>query len=732
MIVVALDYETYLASADSAPKPVCLSWCGDPQKGEGVISNRTLQGKDGAREMTRYFLEQAVERESYHLVLQNAKFDLAVIHEHYPELRPLLYEALAQGKIHDTLIREKLYMLSTKGQLRGGKRYGLADLTKRYLNKDVYGFKSGPDVWRLWYCLLDGIPVEHWMDSEFSSPTGAVLDGRGAYEYALQDTQDTLAVFWAQERIRAEEGKGSMNTETLQVKADFCLSLWSMSGLRVDKQAVVDLLEKVDGKIRPLQDKLVELGFATRNYKDCDRVKKMIENLHTKYSKGKVTEEDYEQKLEKYKERLKKYEEVNENGGIFRKDNKRFSEYLETNYGEFVRYGKKTETGKKNVKIDADSLSHFPADEVIQTRRDLSLWEKYRQTYLPALLDRNRAHYPYDVLKETGRTSSFIQVMPRDGGIRECYIPDDNEVLIACDYAALELCSVAQCMYDIFGKSKMRSLLNDGDEPTDIHSIMGAYLYAADHGCAPDVQSFKDLKKNDPAVFKKYRTRGKPVGLGFFGGLGAETMTKVARAQGVEMDEDYAKEARQIHARLFPEVVDYLGYNYKRDDEMLAIKGGGWLESAAVEFTYNSRGEYAPFKYAYSVNGRYRANCTYCSCANGRSMQSPSADGAKEAIFLITRACYDTTRANILYGSKPKAFIHDEIILSCGGSREEQEDKARELSRLMQVGMQEIMPDVRITTEAQLMTRWTKDDEEYILTGIETWTDARQEVVSDN
>jgi DNA polymerase I-like protein with 3'-5' exonuclease and polymerase domains len=315
--------------------------------------------------------------------------------------------------------------------------------------------------------------------------------------------------------------------------------------------------------------------------------------------------------------------------------------------------------------------------------------------------------------------------MPRDGGIRECYLPDNDEVLIACDYAALELCSVAQCMYDIFGKSKMRDLLNEGKEPTDIHAIMGAYLYAADRGINPDVELFKQLKDTDPKTFKEYRTRGKPVGLGFFGGLGASTMVKVARGQGVKMTEEEAMDARRIHAKLFPEVVDYLGYNTKRDDEYQAIKGGGWLESAATEFSLNPYGQYTPLKFAYSVNGRYRNNCTYCSCANGRSMQSPSADGAKESIFLITRACFDETRGNILFGSKPKAFIHDEIIISCGGSDEEQKEKAKELGRLMQVGMQLVMPNVRITTEAGLMDRWSKDEDTHLWTH-KSWTDVKE------
>jgi len=116
-------------------------------------------------------------------------------------------------------------------------------------------------------------------------------------------------------------------------------------------------------------------------------------------------------------------------------------------------------------------------------------------------------------------------------------------------------------------------------------------------------------------------------------------------------------------------------------------------------------------KYAYvSPLGMYRAGASYCACANGAALQTPSAEGAKLAVFRVVRACYDPTLGSCLYGCKPLAFIHDEIIVELPQD-EFVHERANEVGRLMVEAMGEIMPDMTIKANPCLMERWNKDAE---------------------
>ena len=87
---------------------------------------------------------------------------------------------------------------------------------------------------------------------------------------------------------------------------------------------------------------------------------------------------------------------------------------------------------------------------------------KLQSTYLPQLTYRNeddprlgqlaaRVHFEFDVVKETGRTSSFAsRLYPSANGqnmdprIRPCYRAEDGNIILSWDYSSLELVSLAQ------------------------------------------------------------------------------------------------------------------------------------------------------------------------------------------------------------------------------------------------------------------------------------------------
>jgi hypothetical protein len=62
-----------------------------------------------------------------------------------------------------------------------------------------------------------------------------------------------------------------------------------------------------------------------------------------------------------------------------------------------------------------------------------------------------------------------------------------------------------------------------------------------------------------------------------------------------------------------------------------------------------------------------------------------------------------------MYGCRPVLFVHDEIILE---APDEQADAAaRELEKVMVEIYQRYTPAVKITADAHLMKRWSKDAE---------------------
>lgn len=707
---VALDLETFLISEGAHPEPICVSWYGDFQRKDGVSIDVDT--------VIEYYLKSDCK-----LIFQNAKFDLGVIFHHLPELRPLLFKALDENRIHDTMIREKLYDLSTQGKIPRFK-YGLDKLVLKYLGIDISSKKKGDDIARLWYSLVDGIPADQWDGKEFKVPdTNTVISGKEFYDYALSDTRYTYDVFFKQEEIRQEEGYGSMNTETLQVKADFCLDIWKSFGLTVDRKQAKQFALEVDNKLEPLKEKLIIMGYATQIWKDEKKIQKIIEghttklnNLKQRYKKGKVKEEDFIRrkdilitKIDNQEARLLKASRFNTYGGKFQKKNKEFHDYLEKTYPDHV-----IRTKKGSVDISADALSNYPQDELIATRRDMSLYEKYKTTYVPKFLTKEKCHFQYDILKETGRTSSFVQVMPRDGGIREVFKAREGHKICTIDYGALELCVFAQTCKDLFGESKLLEYINKG---FDIHCVLGTFLEQPslledNKNWDLHIKNFQDRVADGDKIAKEYRTKGKPVGLGYPGGLGPETMVKVAKAQGIDLTINEANIFRQIHAQLFPEIVKYLGYNQQRDSiDDLHVEG--WVRSAATQTNVHG----IPFKYGYSANGRYREGCTYCSAANGRGMQSLASDGAKESIYLWTKHCFDPSAEHFkdLEGCIPIGFIHDELIVEIKDTKEY--SKVMDiLGTLMIEGMNLLLPDVNITCEAAIMNNWSKHEENHLLT----------------
>lgn len=735
VLCVGFDTETHLIGAGNLfPRLVCATfdvasegyisptanicdtfqaWCtGNVDPGEGTPAALTP--------MLLGMFQGAYDR-THRIIIQNAAYDICVVlawcqdvlagnqigdSKKAMELYLLIWEVMERGldaemaggtgNIHDTIIREKLLNLSTIGMIdfaKGGRdaSYGLDALVRETFGVDISAAKltmdkngrifnaAGVDVtgtpeaassWRLRYAELDGVLTRNWPPE--------------AMQYAIDDATWARKKWEEQEGRRTPRGYGSANSEALQVYADTALRLYQACGFTIDREQVAKVTEMVDASMKKSNEGLKINGIVRPNGSVNTAV------LHERIRQAWA---------------VKGRPPMLSDGG----DISACGEVLEELEG-----------------IDA----------IIDLYAERQRFSKIKSSFLPNLSG-SMVWSNYDILKETGRTSSYgnsdksrrkplyeavnIQQIPRGDGIRECFLPPPpcqqapaGYALVSCDYSALELCSVAQVTYSLFGYSTHRDKINAG---YDLHTYLGSGMarslaphvvgFASDHdvayaamnkgrgakvskeaipGEAPEMAQIRQLKKECGT----WRNFAKPVGLGYPGGLGPSTLVTFAKATyGIEMTEDQAHLFRDLWRQTYPEMVEFFR----------------WVERQNM----SGRDDV----YAYETQGlnRFRAASTFCATANGKSMQSLSADGAKRSVAWIARACCGglpaTNAYSVLEGCRPMAFIHDENLAAVPLD-DLTTVRSLLVSKLMVEAMQIHMPDVRISVEPALMRRWTK------------------------
>lgn len=697
--LIGFDTETHLFEAQRLLVPiVCVSAsCGDHQE---------IRTRQTARDLVEYLIRDP----EYHVVAHYAGFDLAQIMYNWPNLIPDVFALAASGRAHCTVIREKLLNLTNTGNIKdiplpdGSMKknysYSLQALVQKYLGIDLSEDKKREDAWRLHYVELDGTPLDQW-------PHEAV-------EYAVADAVYAERIFWEQERHRQsfleQTGIDPFAVANFRVAADLALYLCSQWGMKVDAQQQARVMEQVKSAIDPanLPD-LIEVGILmpaepprphARGHKDhvegckrrgCDCPVRMVPGREEKI-----------------------------NDKVLRA----YVEHFCTENGLPVKRTDPTEKFPEGqVCVDAEWFDdHAHLDPVLEQYRTRQKVQKIVTTELPRMLDAEGSPAPvvhpvYDVLKRTGRTSSYaVDTYPSfncqnvDPRVRECYEARPGYVLFSLDYGAMELGTLAQKCLDLFGFSVLADKINAGVDP---HAYLGGQLaYALDHRfnevCVESqlgtqdaiFEAFLSLKDSPheeiQALFKHYRTFAKPTGLGYPGGLGPDTFVAYAKATyGVIVESvELAASLRDVWLQTYPEMPQYFD----------------WLKERCVDPRH--AGKFAYF----TPYGMYRPNCDFTQIANGIGLQSPSAEGAITAVINLVQACYDPSLGSILYDDdqgpvcRPICFIHDEIV---GELREDDmmHERCQEISRIMVESMRTITPQVEPRTSAALMRRWNKKAE---------------------
>jgi DNA polymerase-1 len=308
---------------------------------------------------------------------------------------------------------------------------------------------------------------------------------------------------------------------------------------------------------------------------------------------------------------------------------------------------------------------------------------KLLSTYIPAL-ERGNNGRPVtsgpNVLVASGRTSwtnPNWQNPPQIGGIRECVIPRPGQVFVGADLDTVELRALAQSCLERFGHSQMAAALQRGE---DLHTSLACDMVGVTYA-----QGLALLAAGDP-VFEEARAIAKKCNFGLGGGMGAAKFAWTASNDGQPLDPD-PKEAikkafkyKEVWLRRWPEMVQHL-----------------------QDASYVT-GDNGPCMIEQAWSGRIRGGLEYCAAAN-TVFQGRVADGAKLALWRLAWACY-VDKTNILYGSRLILFLHDEVILECP------EDIAHlcadEIVKILCGAVQEVIPDIPITSKPVVTRRWFK------------------------
>lgn len=711
-MLIAADQETFpIKHLETCPRLVCLStW---DTRGPGLIGNDDPAALE--ERLTLLFRDHTT---IWH---NGCSFDLAVAVTNFPSLMPHVCQAIEEGRVHDTKVREKLLSLSTHGNIRfrplpNGMdlplRYDLATLAKNYLKKnrdhqktpmggDEEDDNPRGDAWRYNYDSLDLIPADQYPDD--------------ARDYAIEDAKDTWDIYHAQEERlqRAHRIAGvpwSPAVESLHVGAAFYLYLVSSLGIDIDLDRVAKLKEQLD---RDLSDENLSLLIGVGILRPSERSRPSNQREHHPTRCLRVLTGKKSAKCNcPHKMTAPKKASVN---------TKALHAHIEEVCAAHNLPVKRTEPSDKfpegQVSAAADVLEEIAGYSEVLTlykfKVDLS---KMRDVEIPRMSS-TPVHPHYDELKATGRTSCSASKLYPSGNVqnvdpraRECYIPTPGWWLLSVDYSGMELVTLAQTIVNLFGVSTLADRLRKG---MDAHAYLGAQIVQRlgprwrPKGSTKDEHyaEFFALKKSDPKFYKEWRDFAKPVNLGFPGGMGPETFVTYAKKSGVKgLDVQTAALLREIWFETDPEMPGYFEWvkKLRRDPDNSRMEVG-------------RDGPYFKQRFSYvSPLGMVRRGCSFTEAANGNALQTPGAELAKLGLIKVCRAAFDPTVGSCLYGNyRPLAFIHDEILGEANPNGSVSPTRiAQEVDRLMVEGGKIIVPDIPLKTEQAFMLRWSKSAKE--------------------
>lgn len=533
---------------------------------------------------------------------------------------------------------------------KGLHGWSMADCCAAILGEQPVG-KTGPNVWRLQYHLLDDVPIADW-------PAAAV-------EYASLDPGWADRLYLAQ---REYVNGARMRGEVRHIRIAWCQQLAEAWGVRTDAEVVTALQQYLEREIRQGWAKIrAVIGrdgwLRDDGSRDMKRLHARVQSVLTSAGqwdptpgRACVTSKGNVRADRQMQERCAKLGAedlgVLASIGAHLTDRNNFAKTLASGVALPInaRWFPVVESGR--LACDSPNLTNQPTREV--------------------------------TFEQNGRKRTI--------GVRHGFVPRAGWLYIATDYSTAELRAFAQTAYEWFGFSAMRdallaeaAALARGERALDLHCKFAARILGIDEATAIERHYGGDK------VFGKARDLAKRINFGCLGMMGAATFLKTCIANSFDITlggtlgdraEVVAERLLAIWHETWPEVPVYFA------------RVLGWLREA---------GGHA-FRVVSTGDGIVRGNVGAADGAN-HFFQNRVARWLKDAWYRLAREAY-VDEASPYHGCRIVIAPHDELIAEAPAHRAH--PAAVRQALVMKEVAEADCPGMPIVVEPAAMRKWYK------------------------
>lgn len=637
MKLVAIDLETHKIQPGLLAPP-------------GVCVSAAWRESSGATDSVLHYTEQGIE--VIHSFIQsldvtlcgaNIAYDFGCLLATRPSLLPKIWSLYEQGRVFDILIAGTLDALA-EGRLRDDGLF-LKDGTKipsgRYsLSMTVQDYLKRKDAKK----------NDRWRTSYALLENTPLRDWpEDALQYPIDDARNTLEVAEVQ-RATCK----NLQNQSAQVHAAFCAHLGAIWGIKIDA-ARVEALRESNARLQDVHKAFQRaVGFAKLGgTKKAPKWTKDMAAIRARV-------------LEAYEGRAPKTEK----GEV--------STSRETLEDSGDPELEKLAAGSKfdKIAVYADTLSELKGKPM---------------------------NVRCNILLATGRASyeGLIQLMPRQGGVRECCVARPGTVWSSVDYAAIEMSTLAQVQLWALGRSKLAEAINADLDP---HSIFGSGMTQMSYD--------EFLKRKKEPQISNLRQAAKAANFGFPGMMGAAKFVIAKRREGASVcrwtNPQSACGAKKIWAWKYKELESPLcAYCLEQAEKLRNAYLRQWPEMRLYWDWVVRKLREGGDSLTQFVSERVRGGLSGPAASN-TLFQGLAADGAKAAVVALTKEMYLDSKSP-LFGSRLMVFAHDETILEI--PEEKAHEAAHRQAEIMVSAMRHYVPDVKVKAEPALMRAWSKKAE---------------------
>lgn len=665
----AFDTETFLFNDQCRiPKMVCGSFA---WREKGELKKMLCTDKE-----VKPILIDMLEDDDLLLIGQNMAFDMAVAAVHYGyEVAELIQRKYEKGLILCTMMNEIYIRLSTDGKMPF-QEMSLQFLAKKYLGIRI---EKGGDTYRTRYGELYGKPISEYPQA--------------AYDYAIMDAAHTLAVFEAQ-------GMANETDMFLQFHTYWLLLMMSNFGMKTDQEFLEERYKPLNTKIEMHEYTLRKVGFKKtgKNTKYLNWLQSYGVNLEFRARTSTANKcIAYEKELESMGVNIAM--DSLGNDLKYTKNTKELKQIIEEAClsldvpMEFTAGGK-SENAKPSLSTKMDFLLDLQGySKGLDAYINLGSAEFIVNTFLNNWKGKDKVHAMFGIA-ETGRLTSYdtnMMNLPRKGRIRGVFVPENRltHCMASIDWGQIELCTLAQILYDMGCGSEMLDAIN---AKMDLHSLTGSNMLGISYS------EFLERVIAEDKDALQFRSLAKVTNFGGGGGMGANTLAITAKKQGVKIDGKFitiaqAKEALKALKKTFP----LQKYFDCRKNEIVNTEYGTFYKSKH----YGTDA----FRMISAID-RKGDNAGYCA-ANNTPFQNLASSICKLAFRNLCKEAWFGSN-KLLTEVNPLMLVHDEFI--CEIPLKTKHESAYAVSKIMTDAVYEMLPDIKVVkAEPCLMNRWEKE-----------------------